>query len=88
VPHLLGLIGTLIVFAGLDLLWQSRKEFVYWLRTWIRLFRSALRQPGAPPLSLALASTARERQSTLRILVGMGLVFFLGPVLIVLGLTL
>jgi hypothetical protein len=88
VPHLLGLIGTLIVFAGLDLLWQSRKEFVYWLRTWIRIFRSALRQPGAPALSLALASSARERQSTLRILVGMGLVFFLGPVLIVLGLTL
>ena len=86
VQELLGLVGTLVVFAGLHLLWQARHEIFFWLETYFRIFRAALQQPGAK-LQPAPPGAAGERH-TVRMLLGMGLVFFLGPALIVLGLTL
>ena len=85
--ELLGLIGTLVVFAGIHLLWQARKEIFFWLETFVRIFRASLKQPGARMRPLLAEATAGDRH-TLRMLLGMGLLFFLGPVLIVLSLTL
>ncbi len=88
VPELLGLIGTVIVFAGIHMLWQARNELFYWIETYLRIFRAALRQPGAPVPRSAAAGASRQHENTFRILLGFGLLFFLGPALIVLGLTL
>lgn len=85
-PELLGLIGTLVVFAGIHLLWQARKETFFWLETFVKIFRASLEQPGARVRSLEVRA-AGDRH-TLRMLLGMGLLFFLGPMLIVLSLTL
>jgi len=87
VPELLGLIGTLVVFAGIHLLWQARKEIFFWLETFVRIFRASLAQPGARVRPIR-AETAPGDRHTLRMLLGMGLLFFLGPMLIVLSLTL
>jgi hypothetical protein len=87
VPELLGLVGTLVVFAGIHLLWQARREIFFWLETFVRIFRASLQQPGARVRPLGIATAAGERH-TLRMLLGMGLLFFLGPMLIVLSLTL
>ena len=85
--ELLGLVGTLIVFAGLHLLWQARREIFFWLETYFRIFRASLQQPDrrVPPVGVATQSGERH---PLRMLLGMGLVFVVGPALIVLGLTL
>jgi hypothetical protein len=88
VPPLLGLVGTLVVFAGIDLLWQSRRELAFWLVTWFKIFRTSLRQPGTPPLPLELRPKTPERLHILRMLLGMGLLFLVGPLLIVLSFTL
>ncbi len=85
-PELLGLIGTLVVFAGIHLLWQARKEIFFWLETFVKIFRASLKQPGARVRPLEVPA-AGDRH-TLRMLLGMGLLFFLGPMLIVLSLTL
>lgn len=85
---LLGLIGILVVCAGLHLLWQSRKEVAFWLGAYFRVFRSLLRQPGAPAPSIGTGPAGQTREGTLRMLLGVGLVFFVGPFLIALGLTL
>jgi len=87
VTELLGLIGTLVVFAGIHLLWQARKEIFFWLETFVRIFRASLKQPGARLGPLPAEATGRDRH-TLRMLLGMGLLFFVGPILIVLSLTL
>jgi len=87
VSELLGLVGTLIMFAGFHLLWQARHEIFFWLETYFRIFRASLRQPGQRVPSPARAA-APSGHHTLRLLLGFGLVFFLGPALIVLGLTL
>ncbi len=86
-PELLGLVGTLVVFAGIHLLWQARREIFFWLETFVRIFRASLKQPGASVRPLGIATAVGERH-TLRMLLGMGLLFFLGPMLIVLSLTL
>lgn len=84
--ELLGLIGTLVVFAGLHLLWQARREIFFWLETYFRIFRASLMQPGqrVRPAEVTVQSSDRH---TLRMLLGIGLVFIVGPALIVLGLT-
>jgi hypothetical protein len=87
VAKLLGLIGILVVFAGLHLLWQSRREVAFWLGAYFRVFRRMLRQPGAPAPRIATGPAAETREGTLRMLLGVGLAFFLGPFLIALGLT-
>ncbi len=85
---LLGLVGVLVVCAGMHLLWQSRKEVAFWLAAYFRVFRALLRHPERPVPRIASGDATSGRLGTVRILLGMGLVFFLGPFLIALGLTL
>lgn len=86
-PELLELIGTMIVFAGLHLLWLARREILFWLETYFHIFRKSLAAPHEPvhPVRVGPAS---EKRHVLRMLLGISLVFFVGPALIVLGLTL
>jgi hypothetical protein len=89
VPRLLGMIGLLVVCAGVHLLWQSRRDVAYWIAAFFRVFRTQLRDaPQSRADLLAQESTAVRREGTLRLLLGAGLLFFLGPLLIALGLTL
>jgi hypothetical protein len=89
VPRLLGMIGLLVVCAGVHLLWQSRRDVAYWIAAFFRVFRTQLRDaPQSRADLLAHESPAVRREGTLRLLLGAGLLFFLGPLLIALGLTL
>lgn len=81
---MLALISILIVLAGFHLLWQSRREVAFWLRRYPKIFRASLRESERPPAK----QFPQRREHVLRILLGLGLVFFVGPVLIVLGLIL
>jgi hypothetical protein len=88
VPKLLGMVGILVVCAGLDLLWQSRSEISFWLAAYVNAFRSALRQPGSSPRALPAAIVGEKRHGAIRVLLGMSFVFFFGPILIAIGVTL
>lgn len=85
---LLGIVGLLVICAGLDLLWQSRHEIKFWIAAYLKVFRALLRHQREPFRSLPIAATAEKRQGALRVLLGMGFAFFLGPILVVLGVTL
>jgi hypothetical protein len=86
-PKLLGIVGALVICAGLDLLWQSRHEIRFWIAAYMGVFRAMLRHEE--PSTVFPAKGAREkRHGAIRFLLGMGFAFFLGPMLIVLGLTL
>lgn len=87
-PKLLGIVGLLVICAGLDLLWQSRHEIKFWIAAYVSVFRAMLQHHEAPLRSLPSAVSAEKRQGALRVLVGMGFAFFLGPILIALGVTL
>ena len=86
-PKLLSVVGALVICAGLDLLWQSRRETRFWFSAYVRFFR-------ATPVSAFLARRQTSRlfllpqRGTGRFLLGMGFAFFLGPMLIALALTL
>ncbi|HKW89336.1 MAG TPA: hypothetical protein VJN21_11335 [Candidatus Acidoferrales bacterium] len=88
----LSLIGILVVCAGLHLLWLSRGEIVYWMETWVKIFRASLRnsqnsverRPQRPRLSRFSSS----REHVLRMMLGLSLALVVGPVLIFLGLVL
>jgi hypothetical protein len=86
-PKLLGIVGLLIIFAGIDLLWQSRREIGFWMAAYVRMFRAMLKQPGAAGV-FPSKEAAEKRSGAVRVLVGMGCAFFLGPILLALGLTL
>jgi hypothetical protein len=86
-PKLLGIVGILVVCAGLDLLWQSRREIRFWLAAFLNVFRSALRQQGTPLRSLPSAIVAEKRHGAVRVLLGVSFAFLLGPLLIVASLT-
>jgi hypothetical protein len=89
VPRLLGMIGLLVVCAGVHLLWQSRRDVAYWIAAFFRMFRTQLREaPQSRADLLARESPAARREGTFRLLLGAGLLFFLGPLLIALGITL
>lgn len=92
-PKLLGVIGVLVVCAGLDLLWQLRRELRFWASTYLNVFRAMLRfgEPERIVAIKAVAVTMNEvlrRQSALQFFLGMGLALVLGPALIVIGVTL
>ncbi len=86
-PKLLGIVGFLIICAGLDLLWQSRREIKFWLIAYLKVFRAMLRQQE-PFQKLPLPVSEEKRHGAVRVLLGMGFAFFLGPILIALGVTL
>jgi hypothetical protein len=88
----LALVGILVVFAGLHLLWQSRREIFFWFETWLKIFRASLRDSQRasvrPPERPRLTRFASGREHVLRLLLGLSLVLFVGPILIFLGLFL
>jgi len=85
-PHLLAVIGLLIFLAGLDLLWQSRRDVAYWIASFVRVFRSQMREPKSPVRSFRTETDLAKPHSTLPMLLGMGLAFF-GPLLIAVSLS-
>jgi len=88
VPKLLGIIGALIVCAGLDLLWQSRHEIRFWAAAYLNVFRSTLRRQGELIGSLPAAVPPAKRKHAVRFLLGVGFAFLLGPMLIAISVTL
>jgi hypothetical protein len=87
-PKLLGIIGALVICAGIDLLWQSRNEIKFWLAAYIKVFRSTLRRQQEPIRALPAAVPAAKRKHAVRFLLGVGFAFLLGPMLIALSVTL
>jgi hypothetical protein len=88
VPKLLGIIGILVICAGFDLLRQSRNEIKFWVVAYVNVFRALLRHQESPLNAIAAAASAEKRQGALRVLLGMGFAFFLGPILLAIGVTL
>jgi hypothetical protein len=86
-PKLLGIVGTLVICAGIDLLWQGRHDMRFWLSAYLAVFRSLLRQEQ-PLRSLPNKETTLRRHGAVRFFLGMGFAFLLGPMLIALSLTL
>ncbi len=86
-PKLLGIIGALVICAGLDLLWQSRHELRFWFSAYRNLLLALFRL-GEPLRFFPIKEVAQRRHSAVRFLLGMGFAFVLGPVLIALGVTL
>ncbi len=90
IPDVVAFVGVLVFFAGMHLLWLSRRDIVGWIEEFIRLFRLSVRQV-ADPASLAggpveLVTAKPQKKHTARIALGVLLVFFLAPMLITLGL--
>jgi len=88
VPKLLGIIGALVVCAGLDLLWQSRHEIRFWLAAYMKVFRSTLRRQGELVGGLPATVPPAKRKHAVRFLLGVGFAFLLGPMLIAISVTL
>jgi len=86
-PKLLGVIGALVICAGLDLLWQSRREIRFWVSAYLQFFRTMLRQES-PSRVFPINETRPAVFASVRFLLGMGFAFLLGPILIAVGLTL
>lgn len=85
---LVGIVGVLIICAGLDLLWQSRQEIKFWILTYISVFRAMLRQENSPLQLIPARAMAEKRRHAVRFFLGMSFAFLLGPMLIALSLTL
>lgn len=85
--RLLGVVGILIFLAGLDLLWQSRREAAFWFASYMKMFRSQMRAPGTSVRPFEPESAQIKHRRTLPMVLGMGLAVA-GPVLIAVSLTL
>jgi hypothetical protein len=88
VPKLLGIIGVLVICAGIDLLWQSRHEIRFWMVAYIAFFRALLHNRDSAPPGFPSKEAAQKRQGAVRFLLGVSFVFLLGPLLIATGITL
>ena len=86
-PDVVGLIGIIVVFAGMHLLWQSRHGFMYWLERFVRIFRASLGQGDTVWRPLAAEEPSPRKTDAVRIVIGMGLAFLVGPILIALSLA-
>jgi len=86
-PKLIAVVGALVICAGIDLLWQSRTQIHYWLEAYTNFFKALWRRQYSTRI---LVSTRKflERQAAMQVLLGLGFVFFLGPLLLVVSLTL
>ncbi|MFY9804222.1 MAG: hypothetical protein WA211_09880 [Candidatus Acidiferrales bacterium] len=87
-PKLLGIIGMLVICAGIDLLWQSRREIRFWIVAYLAFFRALLRDRNPELPTFAAKEVARNRQGAVRFLLGVSFAFLLGPILIAVGVTL
>ncbi|MHB8410420.1 MAG: hypothetical protein ACYDDI_00570 [Candidatus Acidiferrales bacterium] len=83
----LALVGLLVVLAGFHLLWQSRREILPWLETFVKILRASLRQPRQKFERPKLPGFGAGREQILRLALGLSLVLIVGPVLIFLGLA-
>lgn len=86
-PHLLGIIGTLVFFAGLDLLWQCRRDLALWVSSYMRMFRRLMREPESPATPFSQSSDAPKPRRTLAMFLGVSLTL-VGPLLIGVSLAL
>jgi hypothetical protein len=86
-PKLLGIIGFIVICAGIDLLWQSRRETRFWLATCAKAFRAILWRRDQAHV-FPWPEAALKRQRAVGVLLGLGLAFVLGPILIAVGITL
>ncbi|MGA8408652.1 MAG: hypothetical protein WB680_15860 [Candidatus Acidiferrales bacterium] len=87
-PKLLGIIGMLVICAGIDLLWQSRREIRFWIAAYLAFFRALLRDRNSELPNFAAKEVAQNRHGAVRFLLGVSLAFLLGPTLIAVGVTL
>lgn len=81
---LVGVIGLIVMCAGIDLLWQSRREARFWFTTFVRIFRALLAHQQPQAVSV---TDSRGRHAA-RVLLGASLALVLGPILLALGVTL
>jgi len=90
-----GLIGILVFFAGAHLLWQGRREILFWLAEFFRILRGEFMRrdlggtpPGAitPSESPVIPGVSRRDRGALRLASGAALLF-LGQALFLLDLV-
>lgn len=86
-PKLIAVVGALTICAGIDLLWQSHTEIQYWLEAFVKFLLAVWRRQ-VPARLLVSAKSFVQRQAAVQILLGLGFVFFLGPLLLAVSLTL
>lgn len=81
---LVGVIGLIVMCAGIDLLWQSRREARFWFTTFVGIFRALLahQQPQAVPVADS------RRRHAVRVLLGASLALIVGPILLAIGVAL
>jgi len=85
-PKLIATVGCLVICAGLDLLWQSQQQIRYWWETYAQ-FVSSIWRSRSPSRVLIAGSNFLRRQAALQVLLGLGFAFVLGPLLLVVRLT-
>jgi hypothetical protein len=88
VPKLLGIIGLLVICAGIDLLWQSRHEIKFWMVAYIAFFRALLYNRDSAPLLFPSKEAAHKRQRAVGLLLGISFAFLPGSLLTAIGITL
>ncbi len=82
-----GLIGLLVIVAGSFLVWQARKEVVYWAKEFVLIFRRSLARPEDEAVhSRRHLRSAKDQRGALR-LVGAISLIFLGHFLVLLDLA-
>ena len=89
--NLIGVIGFLLFCAGVDLLWQSRNDLVFWLSSYLKIFRSTLKGSPASARDNWRHHTAAtlpkvKPHRTVAMVLGVGLTF-VGPVLMMVSLA-
>jgi hypothetical protein len=83
-PKLVSIVGFIVICAGIDLLWQSRMDIRYWFAAYRSMVRELLRRRDVS----RLVSAARKKQGAGGVLLGISLVFLVGPMLILTGVAL
>ncbi len=70
----LGLVGVLLVFAGLHVLWRARHEIQYWLDRYLLLFRKYFDQAASGAPRQFAFEPGERRHELLSLITGVGLV--------------
>jgi len=82
-----GIIGVLVFVAGVYLIWLARKEVLFWMKEFLRIFRQALMRPeGSKVKHAGREAGIYDRRGTLRLVSAIGLIF-LGQFLVLLDLA-
>ena len=91
-----GVVGILLFFAGVHLLWKARTEVFYWLQIFFRILRREVTRRGGLREDFSFASPAEAPFSALRtshrslgtlVMLGGFALMFLGPLLLLLDLV-